>query len=244
MRVLIICAGEATRWGDFGGGPKHLVKLIGEPILHRSVRLIRELAPDADVRVVVRDSKDPRYKVPGARRAQARLTPENGDADKFLSSAHLWDTQGTTVVLYGDLFVTREAMASILTTTTDLPDGWWFHGRFDGSTITGHKGGECFAFTLHGPEGHDAFRAALERVSALYQAGTISRCGGWETYRALMGVPDDEILRFWPDGVSTHNLNLGHCTVVDDWTEDMDHPDDWHEWCWHYAHALAESRPT
>lgn len=236
MRILILCAGDQTRWAGFQDVPKHLVKLVGEPILHRTVRLLSELAPDADVRVVVKNPKDNTYKVPGSKRAGAKLNPGNGDADKFLSSQHLWDPKGRTILLYGDVFFTREALEEIL--TADTQDGWWFAGRFDGSRTTGAKGGECFAFILD-PEGHEAFRAALDRVVTLRKDGTIPRNGGWETYRALMGVPDERILETWGDG-SPKNPNLGHCTVIDDWTEDFDHPDDWHQWCWHYAHASVK----
>lgn len=238
MRILILCAGDQTRWGNFQGVPKHLVELIGEPILHRTVRLLSELAPDADVRVVVKNPKDNTYKVPGSKRAGAKLDPGNGDADKFLSSAHLWDTKGRTVLLYGDAFFTREALEKIL--TADTQGGWWFAGRFDGSRTTGAKGGECFAFILD-PDGHEVFRAALDRVVTLRKTGVIPRNGGWETYRALMGVEDEKILEHFGDG-SPKNPNLGHCTVVDDWTEDFDSPTDWHEWCWHYAHAAV--KPT
>lgn len=238
MRILILCAGDQTRWDNFQGTPKHLVRLIGEPILHRTVRLLAELAPDADVRVVVKNPKDNTYKVPGSKRAGAKLTPDNGDADKFLSSKHLWDPKGRTVLLYGDVFFTREALTTIL--TADTVDGWWFVARFDGSRVTGAKGGECFAYILDA-EGHDTFTKALERTVTLRARGVIDRNGGWETYRALMDQPDENILARFGDG-SPKNPNLGHCTVVDDWTEDFDAPADWHEWCWHYAHA--EVKPT
>lgn len=241
MRVLILAAGDATRWGNYLGVPKHLAPLIGEPILHRTVRLIRELAPDADVRIVVKDKRDPLYDVPGSRRYKARLNPGNGDADKFLSSRHLWDPQDRTIVLYGDCFFTREALHTIL--TAEPVDGWWFVGRFGQSSFTGCVGGECFAFILD-PPGHHRFEAALHRVADLWRDGVIARCGGWETYRALHGLPDDQILEYIGTDGSNRNPNLGHCTVVDDWTEDLDAPSDWKNWCWHYAQAPEERRPV
>ena len=41
MRIVILCAGDATRWGGYLGLPKHLVPIHGEPLLHRTVRLLR-----------------------------------------------------------------------------------------------------------------------------------------------------------------------------------------------------------
>jgi len=216
---------------------------MGEPILNRSVRLLQEYAPKAEVRVVVPDFKDKRYMVPPSSRTIAKLNPENGDADKFLSSAHLWHPSERTLILYGDLFVTREAVQQMVDPDLVSQDGWWFFARFDGSKITGHQGGECFAYVVD-PEGHETFAAACNRVAELWRAGTIKRCGGWETYRALMGLPDDQILRYFSDGLSTHNPRLGHCTEIDDWTEDMDGPSDWDNWCYRFAKADPADRPA
>lgn len=226
MRILILAAGEATRWGNYRGVPKHLVPLCGEPILHRTVRLIGERRPDADVRVVVRDMSDKRYLVPGAKRATARLDPANHDADKFLSSRHLWDPKGRTVLLYGDCFFTDEAMDQIL---SDEPyeDGWHVYCRFDGSSITGAPGGENWAHVID-PEAHDIYEANLHRITQLRRDGVIWRNGGWEQYRAMCGLPDNRLL---------DHTDHGHATVIDDWTEDMDTPADWDEWCLRWARA-------
>lgn len=239
MRVLIICAGNATRWGDYQGVPKHLVKLMGEPILHRSVRLINELTPDTDVRIIAKDHRDPLYRVPGARTYKARLTPENRGADKFLSSRHLWADDDRTVILYGDLFVTRDAMRRMLSTDA-YEGGWRIYARFDGSQITGCRGGENFAHVID-PEAHTAYEAALHRIVALQQAGVIQRAGGWEQYRAMHDLPDGQILELFDDG-SPKNPRLNHYVEIDDATEDMDHPDDWRQWCWHYSQYSPELR--
>ena len=73
MRILILAAGDGTRWNNYRGVPKHLAPLCGEPILHRTVRMITERRPDADVRVIVRDMSDRRYLVAGSKRAKAKL---------------------------------------------------------------------------------------------------------------------------------------------------------------------------
>lgn len=229
-RALIICAGDQTRWDGHLGVPKHLAPLCGEPILHRTVRLARQYTDD--VRVIVKDMGDERYKVPGSRRAAAKLDPGNHDADKFLSSRHLWSKSGRTVILYGGVFFTDSAMAQIFD-PAPVEDGWHVYCRFDGSQITGAPGGENFAHVID-PEAHEAYEAALHRISRLRREGVIWRNGGWEQYRAMCGLPDDQLL--------THK-NYGHATVIDDWTEDLDLPGDYDMWCWQWAHADPETRP-
>jgi choline kinase len=111
MRAVIIAAGEATRWGNYLNTPKHLIEIDGEPILHRTVRLLR-LNGVTDIFVVSKD--DPRYLIEGANQYIAKLNYENNaDADKFLSSKNLWNTQGRTLVLYGDVYFTYAAMQTI-----------------------------------------------------------------------------------------------------------------------------------
>jgi hypothetical protein len=239
MRVLILCAGEATRWGNFRGVPKHLVKLLGEPILHRAVRLIKDIRPDADVRIIAKDPLDPQYQVAGARTFPARLDPTNHGADKFLSSRYLWDADGRTVILYGDCFFTRAALTTILT-DEPIDDGWRIFARFDGSTITGSPGGENFAHVID-PDAHHAYEASLHRIAALQTAGVISRCGGWEQYRSMHGVPDEQVLEWW-DEHSPKNPRMQHVTEIDDATEDMDTPRDWMNWSSQHARYSPELR--
>lgn len=229
-RALILCAGNATRWGDrHGDTPKQLVTLRGEPILHRTVRLID--AERFDVRVVVADSSEDVWKVPGAKRARANLDPTRAQADKLLSSEHLWSSTGRTVVLFGDVYFTDEAMHTI----TEDVSPWCAFGRFGASDLTGCDHRELFGFAFD-PEEHDRIRSAAERCVDLHRAGTLTEwSGGWEIYTAAAGGSDAEISagRF---------VNLGNIEHIDDWTDDFDAPVDWDRWCYQWATASPADR--
>lgn len=226
MRILILAAGEATRWGDHLGLPKHLVPLRGEPILHRSVRLIRKLRPDADIRIVVRDLADPRYHVPGALVEQAHLREQNGDADKFLSSMHLWHPEDRTVLLYGDCYLTTPSMERIVS-GRGHEDGWHVVARFGASTWTGTEWGENFAHVID-PVAQARYRDCLFELAARRRREDIWRAGGWEQY-ALMARGD----------LTEPGRNIGFATHVDDWSDDFDYPADYDRWCRLYAAADA-----
>ena len=43
MTTIFICAGEATRWNNYGGTPKHYAILNGEPIIERATRLFANM---------------------------------------------------------------------------------------------------------------------------------------------------------------------------------------------------------
>ena len=213
--VIVICAGEATRWGDHRGTPKHLLAPEGERLLDRTVRLAREHG--AGRVLVVSKPGDARYEADGAERVDARLTPSNADADKFLSSRHLWAPDGRTVVLYGDVWFDDEAMALIL---GDERRQWLLWCRPGASQTTGATSGECFAVTFW-PEHHAEYEQALHRVASLWRAGLLRRCGGWETYRAMCGRGDREL--------RTHRM-YGRYEVIGGWTEDFDKPLDYERW--------------
>ena len=210
-RALVICAGEATRWGDYTGRPKHLIEIGGERLLDRTTRLAREYG--AREVLVVAKPGHPEYASPGAQLVEAHLDPSRYDADKFLSSRHLWSTRGRTVVLYGDCYFTDEAMDVILTPRED----WTHYCRFTGSAVTGATSGECFAVGFW-PQHHAEYEAALHRVALLRRRGVLSRCGGWETYRAMNGVQSHRL--------RAHRAYARH-VVIDDLTEDFDKPADY-----------------
>lgn len=221
MRVIIPCAGMATRW--FGDTPKHLVPIFDEPILHRTVRLIQERT-DADVRVVVKNLSDDRYKIPGATRATAKLDPSRSQADKLSSSRHLWSKTGRTVILWGDCFFTEVAMDRILSHDGD----WCMFARLGPSKFTGKDHKEPFGFSL-APEHHDVLDLGINTCIDQARAGTLTAwSGSWQMYRAALGYGDVR----WPDLPTTA---LDNVTVIDDWTDDFDVEDDWRNWCWHWA---------
>lgn len=215
-RLIIPCAGGSNRWGQHRGVPKHLVPICGEPVLERTVRLANEIVPGIDVRVVVPDLSDGRYKLPGSQRFTARLDPDLGDVDKVASSSRAWSRSDTTIIAWGDIWWTRDALTDVL--TRDIADGDW-HAWL---RIFG-DGGELFAFAVT-PDALDTFAAAIDTVAVSHQAGAMPGIpGGWALYRTLTGHDVDD------------HADHGHATHIDDWTDDFDTADDWKRWCYRYG---------
>lgn len=222
MKAIIVCAGEATRWGGYLGVTKHLAEISGEPILHRTVRLIREhhtpVPGDPDLSIfVVAPAGDDRYNVDGATTFIPTNDPAHHDLNKFLNSRELWETKGArrTLVVYGDVYFTDYAMRTIM---TDQHKDWRLYGRAFNSTPMAAECGECFAFSWY-PWQNPRMLAACRRVVRLYDEGLIWRTGGWELYRAIICLPD-EMMR--------DHLVSGQCFwSIDDHTEDFDFPEDY-----------------
>lgn len=211
-RAIIICAGDATRWGNHLGVPKHLIEIDGERILDRTVRLLKENGIDDIYIVVKRITED--YLVPGAIQSVAHLNPENVDADKFLSSRFLWNEKGRTIVLYGDVYFSDNAMKTIA--TSDIKE-WTLFARYGESFITGTKWGECFAQSFY-PDSISLHEENLYRIADLKKKGYLNRCGGWEHYRAMIGLNN---------GLLNSHVKGSNFVEIDDWTDDFDYPIDY-----------------
>lgn len=215
--IIIICAGEATRWGNHLGVPKHFAPIDGEPILNRTVRQLLERGM-RDIHVVSKD--DPRYKIEGAEQYIARVDYENNaDADKFLSSKELWNKDGRTIVMYGDCFFTDDAIDQILKFDNRR---WTLFCRPFASKITRTPWGECFAQSFY-PEDIEKHESALHLTARLFKEGAISRCGGWEHFNAFIGKETKDITNVEADSLMASD----HCYVINDWTDDFDYPEDY-----------------
>jgi hypothetical protein len=219
-RYLILAAGIGYRWHDHLGVRKHKIILDGEPLIDRTVRQLAERG--CDTFVVARPDTSG-YEWPGV----ATFVPDDPkitdtQVDTFLSSRSIWNTDGPTVLLYGDIWWSDEAIDAV--TEYDGPDDWHIWYRPGASKITGCGHGEIFAHRF-GPSLHAAEEAACLRVHDLYQRGLIpwGNTGGWAIYRAMLGLPDDQI-----HGYGTPDFD--HATLIDDWTDDFDGPYDYIGW--------------
>jgi hypothetical protein len=209
---IIICAGDGTRWNNHQGVPKHLLKIEGEILVERLVKQLR-VYEETKIKVVVKE-KDKRYKIKGSKLFVADLNKENVDADKFLSSEKLWNKKGRTIVFYGDVWFSDEAIKRIM---GHDDEDWILFGRHHASKITGCPWGECFAqsFLPHSISEH---KQNLHKIASEYKNGNLKRCGGWEHYRAMAGLElNDHII-----GERFFN--------IDDYTDDFDLPEDLSRW--------------
>lgn len=213
-RILIIAAGEGRRWGGHNGTPKHLAPVFGTTLLRR---LVGQFRPHGEV-IVVAPPDDPRYRIWGAGIHVPETTPH--DADKFLSSASMWNSGGRTIIVYGDTFLTEYAVHRIISDTPRLS----LYGRWGRSYTTGTPWGECFAYSFL-PAHQAAFRAALDDVRHWQETNLISRSGGWETFRRLNGANWRQVRR--------KGFRVGpgaEFVEIDDWSDDFDIPEDYDRW--------------
>lgn len=208
-RVIIVAAGDATRWKNYMGVAKHFVEVDGEPILHRTVRQLSKY-PDVEVIIV---GLDDRYRIEGAELFIPKKNPDNGDMDKFLNSRELWLKKGRTIILYGDVYFTNEAINRIITHDVD---SFYLFARPINSYLS-QSGAECFAISFYNAD--PMLYEAMQNCKKLFKDNVITRMGGWEVYRAYIGIPDDMM--------DMHLVTSRCFDAINDWTNDFDYPEDY-----------------
>jgi len=163
MRFVIMADGKGTRWDNYMGIPKHLAEVDGEPILGRTVRLLNEMT-EGNAEVIV-TSHDERYEFKGSRRYEP--LDNKLEIDRFTAEL----IADETCFLYGDTYYTEEALKSIL--DTDVEDLIFFGNN---KSIVAVKIKDSKLFKQH-----------VDNVKALFLAGKIDRCVGWQVYQSFTG---------------------------------------------------------
>lgn len=203
MRIIIACAGPQTKWNNHLGVPSHLVPVGGEPLLHRTVRQALTLTND----VHVTSPDDDRYAIwtslgpgDGIVHGVVRHIRGTEEPNEYVSTRDLWNPDGRTVLLLGDVYFTDGAMRTI---------GTWgrrayrVFGRRSASRITGTPWGEIFAVSWW-PEHHTVLDEHLTEIGDANKAG-------WRLLRLMQGTPVDR-----------HIVRGKWFTTIDDMTDDID----------------------
>lgn len=219
-RCIVLCAGDERRWNRWGGcSRKHFLEIDDEAVLTRTLRLLSERPDRADLElfVVVRAGDEDLYDpyIPVGTRVFPVEPPGPGhtEAYKYLSSRPLWNLEGRTVVLLGDVWYSEAALAEIL--DAGKPD-WTAFGRANASVFTRKPHGEVFAMAFWSPEEHGR---TLDRLDMLYRSGGCRRpAAGWAHYRLMIG-----------ENPETHGVGE-RFVEIDDFTEDFDSGHDVEAW--------------
>jgi choline kinase len=204
-RVLILAAGEATRWQNHRGTPKHRLIIEDEVLIERTARQFLKYTNDV-VTVVQKNA----HQVEGC----SMYVPGQGrnlkDMAKFMSSQTIW-SDDRTVLVFGDVYFTDEAVETIMSDTKQ----WRFYLRKQASEITGKPWREIFGISFDASFNKDMNTAILRVVSR----NTASSAGGWHLLMELLRTEDRNKLFMTDDHIN-----------INDWTEDFDFPKDLDTW--------------
>lgn len=203
MKYIIMCGGHYDQWQQ----PKQLTFIKGEPIVHRTIRLLRE----AGIEDIAISTNDERFQECGV--------PIIGHDNDFVVHGYN-DYKGYWVdcfvpcnkpmcYLMGDVVFSPEAIKMIVATPVD--DVMFFASAPPFSEIYCKEYAEPFAFKVNNQR---RFRAAVNFVKENEHTGIFGRPPiAWELWQVI-------------NGESVRDINYENYIAINDYTCDIDTPED------------------
>jgi len=220
VTVLILAAGKQTRWQKSGAvGLKQFTEVDGEPIIHRTFRMLTDRGHDP--LTVVRDPANRAWQ--GLNPVEAAHEDWMGEMGKFLDHRPYWPEQGRVVGVYGDVFYTDATLDVILDHDPDQPT---IYGR--ALSQKHHRRSESFGLSFRVPEDVDEVERVAKAVAGV--KGMNRRGGPWRFFwhRHTGGLTYTRSERRKLTGLATRENGWVE-TPVDE-TDDFDQVQDL--WAW------------
>ncbi len=195
-------AGLGSRWNNYLGVSKQMVRINDEPILYRTIRLLKDNGIK-DIFVSV-----PSVGYYGDLGVKETVGRSKYEMDRFLNLPNC------STFLYGDVFYTEQTIKSVIETTR-RPLFW---GRTDRGQGIGT--GVCEVFAVR-------FNRELWRIAKRLRKKEIKGGSGWNVYFEFMtgGVPQTASERHRTI-LETTKDNPFYIPITDE-TEDFDKPKDY-----------------
>jgi hypothetical protein len=222
MNVLIMAQGQQRRLPMIRG-PKHLLEVGGEPILTRTLRLLAAHIGGASGSPVVVFGPPELMLAVGADADAGLRHPLLGQildpgfciVDGILAARPAWNEEGRTLVLLGDVVWSRAALATVIADTRPVV--------FTGTPVLSPSEGEVFALGFDNPQAMKNLCMSCPcRVDGSRLRGFRHQQGG-HLRRLLWHLQEQQNLRLPP---TTQTWHPSVYLPIDDWTDDIDTPDD------------------
>lgn len=199
MKYIIMCGGKYQNWEE----PKQLQQIKGEPIVARTIRLLRENKV-GDIAISATDDRFKKFGVPVLKHNNTFLDGDGVWLDAF------YPIDEPVCYLYGDVIYSPAAIKTIV--DRHVPSIEFFASCPPYAEGYIKHWEEPFAFKVNDPE---LFRHCIEVTKHYDKSGLIKRPEGaisWELWQVIKGTPLNEVL---------YNY-----VVINDYTCDIDSMED------------------
>ena len=204
MKYIILCGGKYPRWQV----PRQLVEIHGEPIVARTVRLLREAGVE-DIAISSSCPEFERFGVPVIYHANGFVAREMNPGD-WCDAFCLMEEP--VCYLFGDVVFSPDAIRRIVETETDGIE--FFASAPPFSPMYPKNWAEPFAFKVADT---GRFRRAIDDVKRLTREGKFRRTPiAWELWNVIQRGPAGDVNR----------LSFTGYVRINDYTCDVDMPQD------------------
>lgn len=202
MKYIIMCGGSYHSWKL----PKQLTYIMGEPLVQRTIRLLREAGAE-DINISTNDERFLEFGVPLLSHDNEFSVEENDYTGSWVNG--FYPTTEPACYILGDVVFSPEAIKTIV--DAPIEDIAFFASAppFSKNYTKGHA--EPFAFKV---KNQRRFRAAIDFVRESEHSGIFSRPPiAWELWQVI-------------NGESVRDINYENYIAINDYTCDLDQPQD------------------
>ena len=202
MKYIIMCGGNYTRFEK----PKQLTEIDGEPLVARTIRLLREAGVE-DIAISSNDARFEAFGLPVLHHENGWTVRGSEDCDGWWVDC-FYPTEESVCYVFGDVFFSPEAIRTIVNTGTNSIMLFGSKKPFAPEYPKPYR--EPFAYKV---VDQSRFREAIKLTKKWHKQNRFSRHPiAWELWKVICGTP----LRKGPRGY----------TVINDYTCDVDTPED------------------
>lgn len=200
MKVVICANGKGGRWNNYLGVKKQMIPIDGEPLLHRTVRLLKQFG----VSNILISASDPDFEIEGT----TRFTPKR---NTWLIDQHPTECLNEPCLfVLGDVYWTENALRKTLEIT---PERFAF---FHTINPVNNWEEEVAVKAVD----YEGFKAGVKEYRQDLFKGMAKDLGGYELRMKLLGLPYAECYK-------NHDLVVW---LDPDETCDFDWPEDYDRW--------------
>lgn len=204
MRYIIMCGGDYSEWDT----PKQLLEVMGEPIVGRTIRLLRENGIE-DIAISSNDEVFEQFGVPVLKHKNYYFSMAYNVSDGYWCNC-FYPTDEPTTYLFGDVVYSPEAIKTIIETETDDIMLFGSAPPFSEHFVKPYI--EPFGFKVVNTE---HLKEAVEDVKSIDEQGRFNREPiAWETWNVISRGP----------GGDPNPIDYDSYVHINDYTCDIDKP--------------------
>ena len=203
MKYIIMCGGTYKKWET----PRQLMKICGEPIVARTIRLLREQGID-DIAISSNNPIFEQFGEPVLNHDNDFIVSKELDAVGYWVDA-FYPTDEPVCYLFGDVVYSPRAIQTIIETETDDIEFFGSAPPFSKDYIK--PWAEPFALKVVNT---DHLKHAISLTKQYAERGLFKRHPiMWELWQVIQATP-------------LNHINYGNYTAINDYTCDVDYAED------------------